>query len=177
MPSTGFGKVINNPNCLATIIWSMIDSKMSAQGVEMSTTPWITLYTMRVNIMQIVLSLCLVWLMSSGRSTILEDMTAAHVHALHRMWQRLQLSNIPHHKHMEYVRLKDTCTVCWNVYNTQDNILHHMCKHNVTVVFNLCVLWLTTSKWNMIDSQTPSWGVVLSFKKIQRPIVYKKCSN
>ena len=52
---------------------------MSAQGVEMFTTPWITLYTMRVNIMQIVLSLCLVWLMSSARTTILEHMTAAHV--------------------------------------------------------------------------------------------------
>ena len=115
MPCTGCGKVINNPNCLATIIWSMIDSKMSAQGVEMSTTPWITLYTMMVNIMQIVLSLCLVWLMSSGRTTILEHMTAAHVHALQWMWQRLQLSNIPCHKHMDYVRLKDTCTGCGNV--------------------------------------------------------------
>ena len=115
MPCTGCGKAINNPKFLATNIWSKIDSQTSAQGVEMSTTPWITSYTMRVNIMQIVLSLCLVWLMSSGRTTILEHMTAAHVHALQWMWQRLQLSNIPRHKHMDYVRLKDTCTGCVNV--------------------------------------------------------------
>ena len=41
MPYTGCGKVINNPNSFATILWSMIDSNMSAQGVEMSTTKWI----------------------------------------------------------------------------------------------------------------------------------------
>ena len=75
MLCTGCGKVINNPNFLATIIWSMIDLNMSAHGVEMSTTPWTT---MRVNIMQIVLSHCLVWLMSSGRTTILEHMRQAY---------------------------------------------------------------------------------------------------
>ena len=115
LPCPGCGKVINNPNCLATIIWSMVDSKMSAQGVEMSATPWIKFYTMRVNIMQIVLGLCLVWLMSSGRTTILAHMTATHVHALQWVWQGLQLSHIPCHKHMDYVRLKDTCTGCGNV--------------------------------------------------------------
>ena len=151
----------------------MIDSKMPAQGVEMSTKPWITLYTMMANNMQIVLSLCLVWLMSSGRTTILEHMTAAHVHALQWMWQRLQLSNIPCHKHMEYDRLEDTCTGCGNVYNTEKDILHHMCKHYVTVVLNLCVFWLATSILNMIDSQTPSQGVNLSLKKYRNRLSIK----
>ena len=48
-----------------------------------------------------------------------------------------------------------------------------MCKHYVTVVLNLWVLWLATSILNMIDSQTPSQGVDSSFKKIQKPIVHK----
>ena len=69
----------------------MIDSKTPAQGVKMSTTPRSTSYTMCLNIMQIGSGLYLVWRMPSGRATILEHMTATHVHALHWMCQRLQL--------------------------------------------------------------------------------------
>ena len=47
--------------------------------------------------------------------------------------------------HMEHDRLKDTCTGCVNVYNTEDDILHHMRKYHVTVVFNLYLVWLATS--------------------------------
>ena len=50
-------------------------------GGDMYKTPRLTLYIMRANIMQIGFGLCLVWLMPSGRATILEHMTAAHVHA------------------------------------------------------------------------------------------------
>ena len=52
-----------------------------------------------------------------------------------------------------------------------------MCKHYVTVVLNLCVLWLATSILNMIDPQKPSQGVDLSLTKIQKPIVYKNVQN
>ena len=66
-------------------------------GGEMYTAPRLTLYIMHVNIMQIGFGLFLVWLMPSDRATILEHMTAAHVHALHWMWQRLQPSNTSCH--------------------------------------------------------------------------------
>ena len=66
---------------------------------EMYTAPRLTLYIMRVNIMQIGFGLCLVWSMPTMPTmpTILEHMTAEHVHALHWMWQRLQPSNTSCH--------------------------------------------------------------------------------
>ena len=68
-----------------------------------------------------------------------------HAHALLDMCQKFYLSKIPHHKHIEHDRLKDTCTGCGNVYNTEDDMLHHMCKHHMTPVFSLCLVWIATS--------------------------------
>ena len=79
MPCTGCGKVINNPTFLATSVWSKIDSQTPAQGLEMSTTPKLTSYTMCVNIIEPCFCLCLVWIMPRGRATILEHIKAAHV--------------------------------------------------------------------------------------------------
>ena len=47
--------------------------------------------------------------------------------------------------HMEHDRLKDTCMGYVNVYNTNDDTLHHICKYHVTVVCNLYLVWLATS--------------------------------
>ena len=109
----------------------------------MFTTLRIILYTICVNIIQICFGSGIVSLMGSGGATILEHMTDLHVHALHLIWQ---LSNIPRQKYMEYDRLKDTCTGCDNVYNTEDDILHDMWKHHVTgFFFYLCGVWFVTS--------------------------------
>ena len=48
------------------------------------------------------------------------------------MWQRLQLSHIPRHKHIEHDRLTDACTGCGDAYNSKVHIVHHVCKHHVT---------------------------------------------
>ena len=111
MPCTGCGNVFNHPKFFALNIWSMIDSQTPARGVEISSTPRMTSYTMRVHIMCLVFFyMFLVWLMPSGRATILEPMTAAHVHALHWMWQCLILFHILRRTHVEHDRPTDACT-------------------------------------------------------------------
>ena len=83
--------------------------------------------------------------MPSGRATILEHMTGLHGHALHWMWQRLQLSQILCLEHMEHDRLTDTCTGCGDVFNTKDDILHHACTHHVSCFFYMFLVWLMPS--------------------------------
>ena len=85
------------------------------------------------------------WLIPSGRATILENLTAAHVHALCWMWQRLQrlqLSQILCHKHMEHDTLTDVCTGCEDVCKTKAFIEPHACKHHAGLAFDLCLVWL-----------------------------------
>ena len=58
MPCNGCGYVFNYSTFLATSIWTMLDSKTLAQGVEMSKTPRIPSYTIGVNIMWLLFLTC-----------------------------------------------------------------------------------------------------------------------
>ena len=53
------------------------------------------------------------------------------------MWQCLQISHIPCHKHIEHERLTDACTVCGDVYNINAKIINHVFKHLAAVAFDL----------------------------------------